>query len=72
MADESLFDLCFDPNEMNNLAGNPASQSILQDMRDRLKNWMKETNDPLLHGDVTAPAAAVVNDANGLSPREKP
>jgi N-sulfoglucosamine sulfohydrolase len=69
---ESLFDLAFDPGETNNLAGEPANQTVLQDMRTRLAQWMSETNDPLLHGAVPAPANAAVNDADGLSPREKP
>jgi N-sulfoglucosamine sulfohydrolase len=71
-AAESLFDLQFDPNEMSNLAGYPDYQTILKDMQNRLRQWMVETNDPLLHGAVPAPAGAVVNDVNGLSPNEKP
>jgi N-sulfoglucosamine sulfohydrolase len=72
IAAESLFDLQFDPNEMSNLAGYPDYQTILKDMQNRLRQWMVETNDPLLHGAVPAPAGAVVNDVNGLSPNEKP
>jgi len=70
--DELLFDLCFDPYEMNNLAGDPTRQPILQDMRNRLEEWMRETNDPLQAGAIPAPAGAVINDANSLSPRKKP
>lgn len=69
---ESLFDLVFDPNEMNNVAGESAAQATLAAMRTRLEEWMKDTNDPLLKGRVPAPRGAVVNDADGLSPREKP
>jgi hypothetical protein len=37
-----------------------------------LEQWMKETDDPLLRGDVPPPPGARVNDAGGISPREKP
>jgi len=68
---ERLYDLIFDPNETNNLAGQATMQTILQDMRDRLDRWMKETNDPLLTNQVVpAPAGTVANDPAGLSPRE--
>jgi N-sulfoglucosamine sulfohydrolase len=72
VAEELLFDLCFDPNETNNLAGDAAHKPVLEDMRSRLQQWMEVTNDPLLAGPVPAPAGAKVNDANGLSPSEKP
>ena len=69
--EELLFDLVFDPNEMDNLAKNTSHQSVLRDMRDRLERWMKETNDPFLDGGLCPPAGAVLNDPDGLSPREK-
>ncbi len=71
-AQEYLFDLIWDPNEANNLADRPEAQPVLEEMRNRLIRWMQETNDPLLNGPVPAPAGAVVNDPNGLSPRERP
>lgn len=70
--EESLFDLVFDPNEMNNLAGDVTRQMVLQDMRDRLKGWMNETDDPLLHGNLPAPKWSVANNPDGVSVREKP
>jgi len=72
LPDEALFDLVFDPNETNNLADNPAAQSILQDLRIRMERWMEETHDPLLDGMLPAPPGAVVNDPDGLSPQEIP
>jgi arylsulfatase A-like enzyme len=66
VAEESLYDLIFDPNEKRNLAAGP----VLTDMRARLDKWMRDTRDPLLDGPVKAPAGAVVNDPDGLSPRE--
>ena len=69
-AGEQLFDLVFDPNEAHNLVGDPTFAQALGELRDRLNNWMVETNDPLLGGPVRAPEGARVNDPNGLSPRE--
>lgn len=67
---EALFDLVFDPNETNNLVHDPAAQSILDDLRGRVVRWMKETDDPLLEGAVSAPPGAVIHNADGLSPQE--
>jgi hypothetical protein len=47
---ESLFDLMFDPNEACNVAGDLAYAGALTEMRERLKRWMEETEDPLLTG----------------------
>jgi len=69
---EELYDLIFDPSESHNIAGNAASQAVLDDMRMRLRRWMEETSDPLLHGPVKAPNGARVNDPDGVSPTEKP
>ena len=42
-------------------------------MRARLDAWMQRTDDPLLDGEpVPAPAGAVMNDPDGVSPREQP
>ena len=69
---EMLFDLIFDPNEAHNLVGDPRAQEVLDGLRARLDAWMRETDDPLLRWPVPAPAGAVVNDPDGLSPQEKP
>lgn len=70
---EELYDLVFDPNESNNLAGaGQPPHPELAGMRRRLETWMRDTADPLLHGAVPAPAGAAVNDPEGISPREKP
>lgn len=45
---EMLFDAFFDPEETNNLAGNPNFQHLLGEMRERLDRWMQATDDPLL------------------------
>ena len=49
---EELYDLVFDPNEACNRTCDPAYAATLADMRDRLKNWMEKTNDPLLTGRI--------------------
>jgi N-sulfoglucosamine sulfohydrolase len=69
---ESLYDLLFDPTENANVINDPGHAQLAQEMRDRLHRWMVSTNDPLLHGPVAAPAGAVANDPNGVSPKETP
>jgi N-sulfoglucosamine sulfohydrolase len=64
---EELYDLVFDPNESHNLVGNPAFDGVLDEMRGRLDRWMRDTDDPLLHGPVPAPPGAELNDPDGLS-----
>ena len=71
IVEESLYDLLFDPNEMNNLACDPAFSSELTDMRERLVSWMKESNDPLLSGAVPAPEGANICDADNIDTRTK-
>ena len=70
LAEESLYDLVFDPNETGNLAEDATCAPILEEMRARLRRWMERTDDPLLRGPVPAPPGAVVNDVDGLSPNE--
>jgi arylsulfatase A-like enzyme len=67
---EQLYDTLFDPAERYNLAADPTHGAALQEMRNRLDAWMKRTRDPLLEGPVKAPAGAIVNDPDGLSPKE--
>lgn len=54
-SEEQLFDLVFDPNEICNLAGNPAFAQPLDEMRARLDAWMRATNDQLLQGPLEWP-----------------
>jgi arylsulfatase A-like enzyme len=70
LAAEGLYDLFFDPLEMNNLAGDPAYAESLIDMRQQLDDWMEETEDPLRDGPVSAPPGARVNKVDALSPSE--
>lgn len=43
---EELYDLKKDPDQVNNIAGQPAYAEALERMRDQLRRWMKETGDP--------------------------
>lgn len=70
MPSEELYDLLFDPGEINNLAGRPEADAHLDEMRTRLARWMTETDDPILQGPIVAPPGAVFNDPDGMSPGE--
>ncbi|MDA2924936.1 sulfatase [Acidobacteria bacterium AH-259-L09] len=43
--EEELYDLKNDPFEIHNLAADPKHQTRLKNLRKRLDNWMKRTND---------------------------
>jgi arylsulfatase A-like enzyme len=51
-AEEELYDLKNDPNEDTNLINNPTYKAVLIELRQKLLEWMKETNDPLLNGKI--------------------
>ena len=70
VAKEQLYDLIFDPSEMNNVAEDPRYASALEEMSSRLDRWMEETSDPLLHGPVEAPPGAEINLPEQGSSRE--
>jgi arylsulfatase A-like enzyme len=67
---EQLYDLVLDPAEMNNLAVDPSCGRALAEMRRRLDDWMRETEDPLLGGPVEPPPGAEVNEPWQVSPDE--
>jgi arylsulfatase A-like enzyme len=50
-----LYDLIEDPLEMNNLAGSSDARDIERELSERLWEWMRETDDPLLNGPVASP-----------------
>lgn len=43
---EELYDLRSDPHQLNNVAGKPEYRVVLNQLRERVDEWMKLTNDP--------------------------
>ena len=68
---EMLFDLAHDPLERTNIAGDPSSASVLDSLRDRLERWMRATGDPLLAGEVAAPAGAIITPVDAYAPEAR-
>jgi arylsulfatase A-like enzyme len=68
---EMLFDLVFDPAESCNIIGKPGAEQVLKDMRDLLDRWMRETNDPILEGDIPLPECGITTDPDMYSPDGK-
>lgn len=66
----ALYDLLFDPNEMSNLTGRAEYQETENDLKKRLHSWMKDTDDPLLKGEISRPEGAIVNIKSGIHPEE--
>ncbi|HAI12449.1 MAG TPA: hypothetical protein DCM28_12140 [Phycisphaerales bacterium] len=67
---EQLYDLEFDPNEMCNLVEKSDMQDVLADMRGRLDDWMKRTNDPILDGPVKVPSGGAETPRDKYSPAD--
>jgi N-sulfoglucosamine sulfohydrolase len=65
--EEQLYDLIFDPNEASNLAADPGHLEVLASLRQRVEDWMEETDDPLLQGPVEAPRGAQINEPSQRS-----
>jgi hypothetical protein len=45
---QELYDVAADPHETTNLIGHPAYSQVGHDLDQALKQWMQDTNDPLL------------------------
>jgi N-sulfoglucosamine sulfohydrolase len=69
---EALYDLLFDPSESDNLADRALHAPVLAELRGRLERWMRETDDPLLDGDMEPPPGAVYNSPDARSAAETP
>lgn len=68
--EEQLYDLIFDPNEADNLADRPDYREIKAELRARLEDWMRATDDPLLHGPLVWPEGFPGLDPDRTSPSE--
>jgi arylsulfatase A-like enzyme len=49
---EELYDLIEDPNEIYNLIDDPSYKDIAKELKDKLFEWMKRTDDPILKGKI--------------------
>jgi N-sulfoglucosamine sulfohydrolase len=67
---EQLYDLAFDPNEAGNLIDDPEHAGVRLELAERLERWMRETNDPLLHGPVVPPPGVQLNLPDQRSPND--
>jgi N-sulfoglucosamine sulfohydrolase len=70
LAREELHDLLFDPAEAANVAGEPAYEADRAELAERLERWMRETEDPLLEGDVEPPPGTEITDPDQVSPSD--
>jgi hypothetical protein len=50
--DEEFYDLKDDPSEQNNLIDDVNYKKVIKELKEKLFDWMKETNDPLLKGKI--------------------
>lgn len=67
-----LYDLTIDPAERHNLSNDPRYTSICCELKNRLEQWMRETDDPLLNYRfrIPAPQGAKVNCRDGYDPED--
>jgi arylsulfatase A-like enzyme len=63
-----LYDLISDPMEKNNLAEDPSYKGVLDRMDGLLREWQKETDDPLLQGELELKPGYIVNTADCIVP----
>jgi arylsulfatase A-like enzyme len=68
---EELYDLLFDPQEVNNIIDDPAMSGVVAEMRERMREWMVETNDDALNGMPRIPVGAQVCETVSPSPTEQ-
>ncbi len=50
-----LYDLCADPAERTNLAGQPRHAAVQAELEGKVLRWMRDTGDPLLEGPIESP-----------------
>ncbi len=67
LAPEQLYDNILDPLQRENRIDDPTVSAIRNDLRTRLAQWMRDTNDPLLDGNVPPPPGARINHPDASS-----
>ena len=50
-----LYDLCVDPCELSDLGMDTRHEQVRRELDKRLLGWLKDGNDPILHGPVRTP-----------------
>jgi arylsulfatase A-like enzyme len=60
----ALYDLIFDPLERCNQAENPAYKEVLEDLKQRLDAFMRETGDPLVNGELPPSPEMIAKQTN--------
>lgn len=64
---EELYDLDADPMETTDLATDPAMSGVLEDLRTRLEDWQRRTQDPWLYRDGVSELALKDHLREGLA-----
>jgi N-sulfoglucosamine sulfohydrolase len=67
--EEMLFDLYLDPVERVNLVDDTAHELVYKKMKLEMESWMKQTDDPLHHGDIMPPPGARLGKPEQHNPR---
>ncbi|CAN5875338.1 sulfatase [soil metagenome] len=68
---EQLYDNLLDPTQSRNLIADPEFSAVRDELTERLAQWMSQTDDPLLEGEVRLPPGALINDASSRSADEE-
>jgi arylsulfatase A-like enzyme len=66
-----LFDLLYDPTEVNNLSDDDQYASVLKELESKLNEWMTTTKDPLLEGIVPLPQGCDTTPLTAFSPYDE-
>lgn len=69
-APRQLFDLRNDPDERHNVARDPAYAETVTHLEGRLRQWMEDTDDPLLTGAMPQPAGTRQLSIESIDARE--
>ncbi len=68
---EELFDLILDPLERSNIADTADRRDIQEALGRSLDEWMNQTGDPIISGDMPRPPGSRLNRPDAWSPTEE-